>query len=176
MVTNSLWLRATEVEINRVAMVLGQLCGGQKGLWVISRKLHDQRPVAGVGLDEKEALVRRQAQELARYNHWRVGEVGPMLAHEEPERQLRVPHLQHVSPPPASCFQWKPLFAVRVGRSRNLRRRQANVVGLIRRSGAGGWRACTRVWIHTMGAHTCLGRPTAPHHAQARSEWSFLVA
>jgi hypothetical protein len=115
MVTNSLWLRATEVEINRVAMVLGQLCGGQKGVWVISRKLHDQRPVAGVGLDEKEALVRRQAQELARYNHWRVGEVGPMLAHEEPERQLRVPHLQHVSPPPASCFQWTPLFAVRVG-------------------------------------------------------------
>jgi hypothetical protein len=81
-------LRAAEVEIDGVALVLDEEGGDEEGGRIIGGKVGDQRPVGGARLELARAVL-GVGRELFAHHHRRVGEVGAVAAAQQPEGELR---------------------------------------------------------------------------------------
>lgn len=80
-------LRASEVDVNSIATVLDVLGGFQKRFGVVAAKLHNQRPILGVG-DKVALAVLLRPDKDRRVEHGREAEVRPVPATEDAPRQF----------------------------------------------------------------------------------------
>mmetsp|Transcript_19496 Transcript_19496/g.54362 ORF Transcript_19496/g.54362 Transcript_19496/m.54362 type:complete len:242 (+) Transcript_19496:1730-2455(+) len=84
-------LRASEIQVDGVAVGLGESGGGREFVWIVGGKVADQRPIKGSRL-EFGAAVFFGSSELFRDHHGRVDQLGSVLAAEEPKGKLGGAH------------------------------------------------------------------------------------